>query len=785
MQENPQNVEMMKFQVEIWHVSSAHSIDVATPAVMAYALVFSGPNSVTNVLDIMGVKKEPILKSLEEMVKISAPAKRRVKADDNTAVSLTSGGREIMKVATDVCSLMGDPFLNTHHVMLAILKSDAALSKTFAKHGVSFSGFRSVVRQTAVPPVQAASPESGKKEMVSDPPGQNPTDAQRKPQPANDKEVLAKYCKDLTDLAKHGKLDPVIGRDKEISRLITTLCRRKKNNAILVGEPGVGKTAVVEGFAQRVVAGTVPPQMKDCKVFQLNMTSIVSRTTYRGQFEERMRAVMELFAANKEYVLFIDEIHTLIGSGGSVGGLDTANIMKPALAGGSIRCVGATTEDEYRRFFKKDGALDRRFQRVFIDEPSKDETCTILIGIKQVIEAHHACVIPDEVLRLAVDLSARYVTDRFLPDKAIDCLDEACSTATSRSKGNSEKVVITKDDIVLAIACQTDMPIEVVGISDANRARSLKSFLKDRIIGQNVAVDSVSSLLMGAFAGIRDMRRPIGCFVFGGTTGSGTTFMAEKMAEGLFESSASLVRINMSEFSAGFGPTKLVGCPPGYLGYGESNQLTDKIMRRPYCLILLDGIENADESVIRLFMSAISKGVMTDGAGKEVNFRNSVIIMTMNLDLMSKSGGLGFSDDILNKGKDGMRECLVEECRTMFGDDFVNHVDEFIPFVRLEKKDVIEVAKRRLDGLASKISELGIVMSYSDEVVASVVDGSVQTGHPNPKIVDRYVRRHIEPAVSEFLADRDKAEGSLRLIMTDGHVSCVGFSVMAAAASQD
>lgn len=780
MSEQLQNVEMMRFQVMNWRIASNYHMDVATPAVMAYALITSGPNSVTNIFSILNVDTKVLLESLDKTINDSLIPKRKTKASENIAVSLSTGGREIIRISSEICSLMGDPSLNTHHVMLAILKSSAAMSKIFSKHGVVYSEFMRVVKQTTVPPIQIPPLEKNKKEVTPNNSGTveaGSVDNPRKQRPVNDKEVLSKYCKDLTELASQGKLDPVIGREKEISRLVTTLCRRKKNNAILVGEPGVGKTAVVEGFAQRISEGNVPKQMLGHKVFQLNMTAVVSRTIYRGQFEERMRAVMELFAAHKEYVLFVDEIHTLIGSGGSVGGLDTANIMKPALAGGNIRCIGATTEDEYRRFFKKDGALDRRFQRVFIDEPSADETYKILSGIRQIIENHHDCVISDDVIKLAVELSSRYVTDRYLPDKAIDCLDEACSAATSRQKDSDGKLLITREDIILAIACQTDMPTEVVGVGDVNRARSLKQYLKDRIIGQDTAIDTVSALLLGAFAGLRDIRRPIGCFVFGGPSGSGTTYMAEQMAEGLFESSTSLVRINMAEFSESFGSTKLIGSPPGYIGYGDSNQLTDKVARRPYCLILLDGIEHAADSVIKLFMAAMSKGVMTDSSGKEINFRNSVIIMTMTTVSSNKSKKLGFSDDAENNSKN-LHKDLVMECRKVFGEDFINNVDEFIPFVDMGTVEVATIAKRRLDILVCKLADLGMLMSYSDDVVNMIVSESFVAGHPNAKKVDKYVRRCIEPVVSELLSSRETVN-KCRLVVESGHIVCTESSVMA------
>lgn len=763
---HPENAELIRFQVFCWQTAADNRLELVTPIVMAIALITSGPNSVTKILNVMKTDIDALSSELEESLKSSLP-KRRPKVVEHGVISLSEAGKEITRIANEVCQLMDDPAVGTHHILMALLKHDKFISTLFAKYGISLLKFRSVVK-ASLSSERTGGPRVNKKEKVSE---GGPVDQPSASKPGiNEKELLTKYCRNLTLMASQGKLDPVIGRDKEIARLVTTLGRRKKNNAILVGDPGVGKTAIVEGLAQRIVAGGVPEHIKTNQVFQLNMTAVVGKTTYRGQFEERMRAILELFASNKDYILFVDEMHTLIGAGGSVGGLDAANIMKPALSGGDVRCIGATTEEEYRRFFKKDGALDRRFQRIFVDEPSKDETIRILMGIRPVIEAHHGCSIPDETIKAAVELSIRHVPDRHLPDKAIDCLDEACSNAMSKSL-SGEKVVVSKADIVGAIAVQTDMPEEIVGVSDINRAKSLSVFLKSKVIGQDKAIDTISTVLLGAYAGLKDPMKPIGCIVLGGPSGSGTTFVAEKMAEGLFDSDMSFIRINMSEFSEKFGNTRLIGSPPGYVGYGDKNQLTDKVSRRPYCLVLLDGVESAGEDVMRLFMQAMSKGVITDASGRDVSFRNAVIVMTMSFNATSKSSGLGFNDKV--DGEASMADALSNECRKRFGDDFVNRVDEFVMFEELGIDDIRKVATLRIRDLSVRLCSLGISMTCTSGVIDEIISKSASGGRkPSVKDIDRYIRRDIESILSRTLADNEVPEPCLVVEVNDGKIVC-------------
>lgn len=775
--------ELSRFQVFCWQIASKNKVSKITPSVMAGALLISGPNSVTKVLNAMEIDLNGLKDEVVKHFESSLPKRRSKQTLDTNVVVLSESSKDIMKIANCLRELMSDPAVGTQHVLLAILKHEKDLSILFEKYCVTSENFRKMVKSILLFDNAGIQNDCGKnktsktphhKSETNKPEPESASDLDTKSSTVNEKEILTKYCRNLTALATQKKLDPVIGREKEIARLITTLGRRKKNNAILVGEPGVGKTAIVEGLAQRIALGAVPQCVKTCKVFQLNISAVVGKTTYRGQFEERMRMILELFGSNKNYILFIDEMHTLIGAGGSAGGLDAANIMKPALAGGEVRCIGATTEDEYRKYFKKDGALERRFQRIFVEEPSKEEAIQILMGIRPVIEAHHNCTIPDDTIKSAVELSIRHVTDRYLPDKAIDCLDEACANAVVREENNGKKIVVQKIDIVGSIAVQTDMPAEIVGVSDINKAKNLFGYLKNSVVGQDQAIHKISNALLSSYAGIRNPTRPIGCFVFGGSSGSGTTFVAEKMADGLFSSDSSFIRIDMSDASEKFGNTKLIGSPPGYIGYGEKNQLTDKVSRKQYCLVLFDGIENANDEVIKLITHAMSKGSITDASGHEVSFKNAIIVMTFNCKTASKLSGFGFSNTSLNDDVE-KRENLITECCDRFGDDFVNKIDEFIVFKDLNKEDIKRITLIRMDNLSTKLKDIGIVLSYYDAVVDLIVENaSSKNSCPTIKEIDRYIRYNIESVISEFIAEDAHQTTCLQIGVENGKIYCCG-----------
>lgn len=759
--------ELIRFQVFCWETAVENRLKNVTPSVMALVLLTSGANCATKVLEAMQIDFKALTKDLTQYLHESFP-KRRPNAVDKGTIFLSENSQDIMSVANDVCEFMGDPVISTQHLLMSILKHDSGLSAIFGKHGVTFSKFRTVTQK--ILSVDKVESEKAKPTNSQKTQGNTKAVNQKSSDQSNENEVVTKYCKNLTTLATEKKLDPVIGRDKEIDRLIITLGRIKKNNAILVGEPGVGKTAIVEGLAQRISSGNVPSHIKTFQVLQLNLSSVVSKTTCRGQFEERMKTILDVFAAHKNYILFIDEMHTLVGAGAAIGGLDAANIMKPALANGEVRCIGATTEDEYRKYFRKDGAMDRRFQRVFVDEPSREDTVKILMGIRSIIESHHGCVIPDETIKNAVDLSIRYVVDRNLPDKAIDCLDEACANASVKRKGNEKKVVVLKSDIIKAIAMQTDISEEIVGVSDLNRSKNLEQFLKDRVVGQDRAIHEISSVLLSSYSGIKNPNRPIGSFVFGGPSGSGTTYMAETMASCLFDSDNSFIRLDMADFSEKFGNTKLIGSPPGYVGYGDKNQLTDKVTRKQHCLILLDGIENANEDVIKVFTQAMSKGFITDASGNNVNFRNSIIVMTMNFDPSTHSQ-IGFDESDVN-GENKERDLMFQTCKKRFGDDFVNKVDEFVVFSELEEEHLKRAIIMRLNGLIERLKYSDVEMHYDDEVVEAIFANITLKDKPSIKSIDNFVRRFVEPKIAIELSENKEVINGLRLGVYMANITC-------------
>ena len=752
------NTELIRFQVFCWQTASQNRVSLVTPIIMAISLITSEPNSITKILHLLQLNQEALLSDLLKILEQSLP-KRRPKTIKRNTITISEKSKEVIKIANEIGEIMGDPTIGPHHILLSLLKYDHIVSEVFNKYGVTFAKFRKMV----VSCLSVEKPENDdrtEKIMNAKKPTQkiSPDNHVK----SNEKDILSKCCIDLTSMALQGKLDPVIGRDVEITRLMTTLGRRKKNNAILVGEPGVGKTAVVEGLAQKIALGTVPETLKGFKIFQMDMTAVLGKTIYRGQFEDRIHSLLEIFIANKNYILFVDEIHTIVGAGGGGGGLDAANIMKPALANGTIRCVGATTDDEYRRLFKKDGALDRRFQRILINEPSKEETIQILIGIKPIIEKHHNCIITDAIVKFATELAMRYILDRHLPDKVIDCLDEACShTVLKKHIGTIE---VSKEDIVSAISAQTNIPKHVIGVDDVNRVRQLGGFLKNKIIGQDAALESITNILLGSYAGMKNPKKPMGCIVIGGPSGSGTTFASEKIAEGLFDAEDALIRINMSEFTDKLGNTKLIGSPPGYVGYGDKNQLTDKVARNQHCLILLDGIENANDEIVKLFIQAMSKGVITDASGHDVSFQNAVIIMTMTCEDFGKKYLLGFCDKPTHSIANEKRSKLIDACRKKFGEEFVNCIDEFVAFDPLEKSHLAQIVKMRMHDLSQRLFESGLKISYTDAVLSTILEKTMHENKlPAIKELDNYIKKHIETIISRFIIDYRNTDVQLLL----------------------
>jgi ATP-dependent Clp protease ATP-binding subunit ClpC len=616
---------------------------------------------------------------------------------------------------------------------------------------------------------------------------------------------LDHFARDLTELARAGKLDPIIGRDQEIERVIQILSRRKKNNPLLIGEPGVGKTAVVEGLALKIVERDIPEVLENKRVMTLDMASIVAGTKYRGQFEERLKALMVELQKNENVITFIDEIHTIVGAGGSEGSLDASNIFKPALARGELQCIGATTFDEYRKHIEKDGALERRFQTITIEPPSADETVEILKGLKERYEKHHKVNYTLDAIEAAVKLSERYMNNRFLPDKAIDIIDEAgarirLSALTVppeirdleaqvaevvvkkeqavndqdyeaaarfrdeqeklgeklaeakthwREEKSNERLLVNEDVITDVVAKMTGIPITRVDAAEGLNLLGLEDQLHTRVVGQERAIEVVAKAIRRSRAGFHNNRRPIGSFMFLGPTGVGKTELCKALAELLFKSGDSMVRIDMSEYMEKFAVSRLVGAPPGYVGYEEGGQLTEKIRKKPYAVILLDEIEKAHPDVFNMLLQILDDGHLTDSFGRKVNFRNTIIIMTSNLGARDiKRGGLGFSSHEAGIDYERMERMVNDELKKAFNPEFLNRLDETIVFHPLTQENLERIIEIQLGEVQTRLNERKVTLEPTSEAKALLVEKSF-----DPMLGARPLRRSIQRLVEDALAE--------------------------------
>jgi len=626
-------------------------------------------------------------------------------------------------------------------------------------------------------------------------------------------QTLDEFGRDLTELARDGKLDPVVGRQSEIERVMQILCRRTKNNPCLIGEPGVGKTAIAEGLALRIVSGDIPDLLRNKRIVALDLAGLVAGTKYRGEFEERMKKVMEeVRKAEGNVILFIDELHTLVGAGAAEGAIDASNIMKPALARGELQCIGATTQDEFRKYIERDAALERRFQGVKVREPSEEEAVDILKGLRERYEAHHQVEITDEAISSAVTLSQRYITDRTLPDKAIDLIDEAASkvrlqqslppvdvrldrTRLIKLKAELEhmgkrvsdqdvfdKLQAEKDDLETSIATReeewagvskpepvvneheiasivqswTGIPVTKLVEAESQKLLRMEEDLHNRIIGQHDAVVAVSRAIRRARSGLKDPKRPMGSFIFLGPTGVGKTELAKALAAYLYEKESNIVRIDMSEYMERFAVSRLVGAPPGYVGYDEGGQLTEQVRRNPYCVVLLDEIEKAHPEVFNILLQVMEDGQLTDSQGRTVDFRNTLLIMTSNVGVrpIEMDKGLGFRDVKMDlsdpKTYENMKNRMIEEMKKLFRPEFLNRVDEVIVFEHLKKTEILQIA----DLYLKRVNEQAASMNVKIELSDAVKDMLVEQGYdPNlgARPLRRAVQRYIEDPLSEEL----------------------------------
>jgi ATP-dependent Clp protease ATP-binding subunit ClpC len=649
--------------------------------------------------------------------------------------------------------------------------------------------------------------------------------------------VLDNFGRDLTKLAVEGKLDPVIGRDKEIERVAQVLSRRKKNNPVLIGEPGVGKTAIAEGLALQIIQKKVSRVLHDKRIVTLDLAAMVAGTKYRGQFEERMKAVMSELEKAKDVILFIDELHTIVGAGGASGSLDASNIFKPALARGDIQCIGATTLDEYRQYIEKDGTLDRRFQKIVVEPPTVEETIQILTNIKPKYEEHHNVRFTDAAIKACVMMSERYITDRFLPDKAIDVLDEAgarvhlsnitvpkeitdleakiedikeqknsvvktqnfeeaaklrdlekkyqtdLELAKAEWEENAASMIFTVDEpsIEDVVAMMTGIPVNKLAEAEGAKLMRMADELKAEVIGQNEAVEKLAKAIRRSRAGLKDPRRPIGTFMFLGPTGVGKTELAKALARYMFYSEDSLIRVDMSEYMEKFSVSRLVGAPPGYVGYEEGGQLTEKVRRKPYSIILLDEIEKAHPDVYNILLQVFDDGILTDGLGRRIDFRNTIIIMTSNVGVRDvKAGGrIGFSDltNVVDDKYDAMKNTIEESLKRLFNPEFLNRIDDTIVFHQLTKDDIYRIIDIQARKLFSRVDALGITIEFTKSAKDFLADKGYDEKY-GARPLRRALQKYVEDEIAERMLTGDFKEGFRIRLEHDGTSDELTFTIV-------
>ncbi len=743
----------------------------------------------SKVLVSNGVSKEALVKLVDELifpggdVALLEPEGNTPKMD------------QLLEHAEDEAMKCGSKTLGTEHLLLAMIRmQDCA--------GARLLNSLDVNPQKLFSELVAGMGAEGnvyKEEM------QAMNNARHRGEPSS----LEQYSRDLTEMAYDGELDPIVGRNSEIQRVIQILSRRGKNNPCLIGEPGVGKTAIVEGLAQRIVAGSVPDSVKDLRVLSLDLSGMVAGSKYRGEFEERIKRVIAEVVESGDILLFIDEIHTLIGAGGAEGAIDASNILKPAMARGEIQILGATTINEYRKYIEKDAALERRFQPVVVEEPSSEETVDILKGIKHLYEEHHDVLIPDEAVDACVSLSERYITDRFLPDKAIDLMDETAASVKLASvknvetrvdeysqqleelsqamedaivagdfdlaskikidkdeiaelkakedkkkarRRNSKKVTITENDVAAVVALWTKIPVAKLTEKEADRLRKLEKTLHKRVIGQEEAVSAVSRAVRRGRVGLKEKGRPIGSFLFLGPTGVGKTEISKALAEAIFGTEDSMIRVDMSEYMEKHSVSKMIGSPPGYVGYDEGGQLSEKVRRNPYSVILFDEIEKAHPDVFNILLQVLDDGHITDSQGRKVDFKNTIIIMTSNAGAQAiiEPKKLGFaSKEDAGKDHERMKNGVMEEVKRIFKPEFLNRIDETIVFRALTKDDMKEIVTLQTKEFINRCKEqMDITVSITASVKTWIVDKSF-----DPKYGARPIRRKIQTSLEDVMAE--------------------------------
>ncbi|WP_249872518.1 ATP-dependent protease ATP-binding subunit ClpC [Oceanobacillus saliphilus] len=755
-------------------------------------LVREGEGIAAKALQSLGLEVSKIQEEVEKLIGVGKQPMQ--------SIHYTPRAKKVVELSQDEARKLGHSYVGTEHILLGLIREgEGVAARVLNNLGVSLNKARQQVLQLLGSNESQAGRQGrgGQQSNASTP-------------------TLDSLARDLTVSAKEGKIDPVIGRAKEIERVIQVLSRRTKNNPVLIGEPGVGKTAVAEGLAQQIIDNEVPETLRDKRVMTLDMGTVVAGTKYRGEFEDRLKKVMEEIRQAGNIILFIDELHTLIGAGGAEGAIDASNILKPSLARGELQCIGATTLDEYRKYIEKDAALERRFQPIQVDEPTMDETIQILNGLRDRYEAHHRVTITDEAIEAAATLSDRYITDRFLPDKAIDLIDEAGSKVRLRSytippnlkeleqkleevrkekdaavqsqefekaaslrdseqrfreelektkdewkeKQGQTDSEVTVEDIASVVSIWTGVPVSKLTKDESERLLNMEDILHNRVIGQSEAVDAVSKAIRRARAGLKDPKRPIGSFIFLGPTGVGKTELARALAEVMFADEDAMIRIDMSEYMERHATSRLVGSPPGYVGYEEGGQLTEKVRRKPYSVVLLDEIEKAHPEVFNILLQVLEDGRLTDSKGRLVDFRNTVIIMTSNVGAseLKRNKYVGFNmGDEKQEYKD-MKSKVMEELKKAFRPEFLNRIDETIVFHSLEKKHMKDIVTLMLEQLKRRLKTQDLHLSLTDKAVDKIANEGFDPEY-GARPLRRSIQKNIEDLLSEELLKENISKG--------------------------
>ncbi|HLS35981.1 MAG TPA: ATP-dependent Clp protease ATP-binding subunit [Bacillota bacterium] len=744
-------------------------------------LIREGNGIAAKALEALGINSEDIQKEVETLIGQGQSPMQ--------SIHYTPRAKKVVELSQDEARKLGHSYVGTEHILLGLIREgEGVAARVLRNLDVSLNK----ARQQVLTLLGASEAKRG---------SQGKAQAQTKSTP-----TLDSLAKDLTESARQGEIDPVIGRDVEIERVIQVLSRRTKNNPVLIGEPGVGKTAIAEGLAHKIVTNEIPEILRDKRVMTLDMGTVVAGTKYRGEFEDRLKKVMEEIRDADNVILFIDELHTLIGAGGAEGAIDASNILKPSLARGELQCIGATTLDEYRKYIEKDAALERRFQPIHVDEPTTEESIQILEGLRDRYEAHHRVTITEEAIEAAVTLSERYITDRFLPDKAIDLIDEAGSkvrlksytappklkdleqkleevqkekdaavhaqefeTAASlrdqeqkliekveetkkkwRTKQEKADDKVTAEDIASVVSIWTGVPVSRLTKTESERLLNMEEVLHEHIIGQEEAVTAISKAIRRARAGLKDPKRPIGSFIFLGPTGVGKTELARKLAEIMFGEEDAMVRIDMSEYMEKHATSRLVGSPPGYVGYDEGGQLTEAVRRKPYSVVLLDEIEKAHPEVFNILLQVLEDGRLTDASGRVVDFRNTILIMTSNVGAseLNKNKYVGFTLQEEGQAHKDMKEKVTSEMKKVFRPEFLNRIDETIVFHSLEKKHMSEIVKLMIAELKERLSEKDIEFTITDRAIEKIAEIGFDPEY-GARPLRRAIQRHIEDLLSE------------------------------------